>query len=525
MLKLLVKNVSNLTSLNSLKKILEHFGKINWIKKKKTKILENTYLVSFYNEYKKNLGERKIFSIIIDGKEVKIKKIKNENVEKMTLKKKKLKKIVHHNLNKIPTSFPEGSLEVVNFHQSITEKEVLSLFGYFGYIIDFQIKKDTRFHNNSKKVMVRYGIPECAIKAACFIEKKIYKGIILRIYKINTINTIKKEYSPIKHTVFDTFKKLQNDNDRKKIQLYNSWISLFVGNETIQNVFEEKYGNKKSENSKIDQSVYSKGHLMITQGRSHAESKLSLKKEGVLFDLYPFSNQFKKSRKSFFVKYKTESIDFSCLDTLKKFGKVKTFFFFFKSNTIIISYKRNSDAEIAFKHLRQKSTGEGYKLIDWVPLNFEKKRESLLRSVKTNSEKNNKNQKKAIHSKVASKIPVTLEKFYSKNKFYKPEYVYKQDVIKQFNYHLEKKFSTSHGFFRGKLIVRNIPFKIQINDLKKIFSIFGKIISIRLPKRKNGENRGFAFIDYGNLYNAKKALYFVQNTKIDSRFLKINLIE
>lgn len=91
MLKLLVKNVSNLTSLNSLKKILEHFGKINWIKKKKTKILENTYLVSFYNEYKKNLGERKIFSIIIDGKEVKIKKIKNENVEKMTLKKKKIK--------------------------------------------------------------------------------------------------------------------------------------------------------------------------------------------------------------------------------------------------------------------------------------------------------------------------------------------------------------------------------------------------------------------------------------------------
>jgi len=75
------------------------------------------------------------------------------------------------------------------------------------------------------------------------------------------------------------------------------------------------------------------------------------------------------------------------------------------------------------------------------------------------------------------------------------------------------------------LIVRNIPFKIQINDLKKIFSIFGKIISIRLPKRKNGENRGFAFIDYGNLNNAKKALYFVQNTKIDSRFLKINLIE
>jgi RNA recognition motif-containing protein len=79
-------------------------------------------------------------------------------------------------------------------------------------------------------------------------------------------------------------------------------------------------------------------------------------------------------------------------------------------------------------------------------------------------------------------------------------------------------------FFSGKLIVRNIPFKTKINNLKKIFSIFGKILSIRLPKRGNGENRGFAFIKYNHLNDAKKALFFVQNTKIDSRSLRINLV-
>jgi RNA recognition motif-containing protein len=93
------------------------------------------------------------------------------------------------------------------------------------------------------------------------------------------------------------------------------------------------------------------------------------------------------------------------------------------------------------------------------------------------------------------------------------------------NFNVEKKNPNSFCFFSGKLIVRNIPFKTKINNLKKIFSIFGKILSIRLPKKKNGENRGFAFIKYNNLNDAKKALFFVQNTKIDSRSLRVNLIK
>ena len=76
----------------------------------------------------------------------------------------------------------------------------------------------------------------------------------------------------------------------------------------------------------------------------------------------------------------------------------------------------------------------------------------------------------------------------------------------------------------GKLIIRNIPFKIKSLDLKKIFLLFGKIIAIRIPK-KNGKNIGYAFIDYKNIDDAKKAILYLQNTKIASRNLKISLLK
>lgn len=76
----------------------------------------------------------------------------------------------------------------------------------------------------------------------------------------------------------------------------------------------------------------------------------------------------------------------------------------------------------------------------------------------------------------------------------------------------------------GNLIIRNLPFKSNLLDLKRIFSKIGKILSIRLPKKKDGTNKGFAFIVYQTLNDAKKALLLFQNTKIGSRNLKITLL-
>lgn len=522
MLILLIKNLPDITSQDSLKKIFTKFGKINWIKKKKSKIFENTYLISLLDKTKIFCNKKNVFSTIIDGKEVKIQKMSGGCEKKVDIKKITLNKTKSYEIKKRETNLPEGSLDVINFHQSITEKEVLHLFGHFGHIIGFRIKDTTKFLKNSKRVSIRYAIPECALKAACFFEKKIYKGNVLRIQRINTIV---QEYSTSNDTTFRIFKKLQNHNHNKKFCLFNSWISLFVNNCNNHNTFDKNFGEKNFPNQNIAQSFFSKSRFLISQGKFRTESKLSLKKEGVLINLLPFSNILKRSRRFFFVKYKPGDDRFFCLSALKKFGKVKNFYFFFRTSMIIVGYKKSSEAKTAFKSLQKRLEGGSGRLINWVPLHFEKKRKFSSEFNGKNSEKNVKFRNDSLNFKGTVKKLKSFEELSIKNNIYKKDVNLERTPIKDLNFNMGKKNLNSFCFFSGKLIVRNIPFKTKINDLKKIFSIFGKILSIRLPKRKNGENRGFAFIKFNHLNDAKKALFFVQNTKIDSRSLRVILIK
>ena len=50
----------------------------------------------------------------------------------------------------------------------------------------------------------------------------------------------------------------------------------------------------------------------------------------------------------------------------------------------------------------------------------------------------------------------------------------------------------------SKILVRNIPFEANTHEVKQLFSTFGNIKNVRLPKKINGqgEHRGFGFVEY-----------------------------
>lgn len=50
-----------------------------------------------------------------------------------------------------------------------------------------------------------------------------------------------------------------------------------------------------------------------------------------------------------------------------------------------------------------------------------------------------------------------------------------------------------------KILVRNVPFQANDKDVQELFSVFGEIKALRLPKKISGEShRGFAFVDYAS---------------------------
>ncbi|MQL68238.1 hypothetical protein Taro_000529 [Colocasia esculenta] len=71
-----------------------------------------------------------------------------------------------------------------------------------------------------------------------------------------------------------------------------------------------------------------------------------------------------------------------------------------------------------------------------------------------------------------------------------------------------------------KLIVRNVAFEATEKDLKQLFSSFGQIRRIRLPKRIDN-HRGFAFVEYATKQETENAMQALSNTHLYGRHLVI----
>ncbi|KAJ3092773.1 hypothetical protein HK102_003036 [Quaeritorhiza haematococci] len=76
-----------------------------------------------------------------------------------------------------------------------------------------------------------------------------------------------------------------------------------------------------------------------------------------------------------------------------------------------------------------------------------------------------------------------------------------------------------------KLVVRNVPFEATKKDLKQLFSPFGQVKAIRLPRKIDGNHRGFAFVDFVTKQEAKSAYDTLHATHLYGRHLVMEWAE
>ncbi len=56
-----------------------------------------------------------------------------------------------------------------------------------------------------------------------------------------------------------------------------------------------------------------------------------------------------------------------------------------------------------------------------------------------------------------------------------------------------------------KLLIKNVVFEANKEELRKLFKVYGNINTLRLPFKLDGSHRGFAFIDFISHDEIKKA--------------------
>lgn len=76
---------------------------------------------------------------------------------------------------------------------------------------------------------------------------------------------------------------------------------------------------------------------------------------------------------------------------------------------------------------------------------------------------------------------------------------------------------------RARLIIRNLPWSCKSPDtLKKLFSRFGGVFDAYIPKKKNGQMLGFAFVVMKKKAGAEKAIKDSTGLKIDGREVAVD---
>ncbi|CBX93990.1 hypothetical protein IAQ61_003863 [Plenodomus lingam] len=74
-----------------------------------------------------------------------------------------------------------------------------------------------------------------------------------------------------------------------------------------------------------------------------------------------------------------------------------------------------------------------------------------------------------------------------------------------------------------KLIIRNLPWTVKTpEDLQKLFRSFGKVNFVNLPKKPNGELRGFGFVSLRGRKNAENAIRELNGKEIDDRPIAVD---
>nr|UXY87206.1 polyadenylate-binding protein [Cryptomonas sp.] len=368
-----------------------------------------------------------------------------------------------------------GTLYIRNIPKTCKKFELEILFRNFGYIEQIAMPLEEKEKSFSTYAYVKFGLPECAITAAAYLDGKIFQGRIMHI--VCSYNYTPSFFINRRNFVFNIFRKVKNNLDFETSQKLGCTDNLI--------------SNYRHLNINLGKSA-------ITEGRIQNEAFLILKKEGINLNSFDPALLNYKSQRILLIKNLPIQKKKSLYLLLKNFGHILKYVVLPLTGLILIEFKKKNEALLAYQYLEKMINEGNTLLVQWAPLN-------CFKTMCLNTDK-----KIVEFKKKTEYILKPLNKF---------------EINKYKNYPKKDYFERKRNFTKTyKLLVKNIPFSTKPLELVKIFNERNKIVSIRIPRKKDGNNRGFCFVEFCSLDAAKKALVSIQNVHLGKRRLFFSII-
>ncbi|KAM3147304.1 hypothetical protein pb186bvf_000555 [Paramecium bursaria] len=452
-------------------------------------------------------------------------------------------KKVEPSQNKLASNVDEKRLYVTNIPYTSNEQEIRDIFSKYGTVVSLKLPK-MRGGSLSGFCFVQYALPEEAMRAYDQLDNKIVLGRILHVRP--AYEEDKKETEEINIEEKSSFKKYKKQELLERLEDTVSWNTLFLNPNTIVEYISKKYDLDKRE-------------ILAEENEDMAVKDDWLKSIGLNIDFLKAEKGLcERSNVTIFVKNLQYRVDENDVHELfSRFGKVSNIYLAPNKALAVVRFEDTQQAQNAFRNLSYYKFKGSYLYLEWAPKSLMSEKveqvkaeqpiqdqDDLQRIVyvkNLNFSTNEKQLEKLFSSYKIKKISIVSREGLSKGYGF-VEFENEQDAqkaIKQLqnvvleNHSLQLSMSRPQKKAQtekkqreeveptNKIVVRNVPFEANAQELRKLVKQYGEVKKLRLPKKLDGNHKGFAFVEFVNVEEAQNAYDSLQNTHFYGRRLVI----
>lgn len=352
-----------------------------------------------------------------------------------------------------------GRLFIRNLNYTCTQDDLEQVFAKYGELteIHFPIDKNTSLPKGY--AYVEFMFPQNAKRVYEELNGTIFQG--RNFHLIPSKPKPEPKYPNPNFTIGgsnsnleanrSSFKRQKLEQQKQNAPKGSNWNMLFLGQNALADVVSDMKGIEKSE---LLTKHSNKDPLAVRMalGDAHVvdEMRKFLVSNGIELDSFD-NPQAPRSKTVIIVKNLPASTDKTELSQLFELhGRVSRVIIPPNGLTAIIEFEESVDAKLAFKRLAYYKFKDSVLYLEWAPIN------------------------------------VFREKSLDEQE---------RSDVKQ----LEELQTGS------KILVKNIPFEATQKELKKIFASYGELNFVRIPKKIDGQHRGFGFVDFLTKEDALRA--------------------
>jgi multiple RNA-binding domain-containing protein 1 len=456
-----------------------------------------------------------------------------------------------------------GRLFLRNCSFSMTEKDLHSAFSSFGDVADVHICIDKRSKKPTGMAFVTFLLPRDAVKAFSALNGTPLCGRILHILPAVASDNADKD------TTHLSYKEKKALKEKAEAENGHNWNALFMKNDAVAAAVSSRLGIEKTDF--LDHEVSSSLAVRMALGETHVvtETKRQLLQDGVNVEVLEHANK-KTPRSNSVILIKNISHECNAEELRRlfsKYGDIVRVVLPATRTIALIEFHHPNEAKAAFRSLAYTRLYDSPLFLEWAPDGILDASPSAAVAAAPSTQSSGatvfvKNlsfattseglrqhcQVLGIPAKAASVVThkggdkngqsrgYGFVEFESSAVAFKA--VAKLDSSKLDGHSLEAKLSTraSASFDEPglrcssaavqssastKLVLKNVPFEATKKELYELFKPFGQVKTLRLPRKFDGNHRGFAFVDFLTAGEAENALKVLKHTHFYGRHLVI----